>query len=50
MKGRKNKVVGSVKEVAGKVTGNRSMERKGRIQKNLGKGEAAYGDLKKDVS
>ena len=40
---------GKVKEVTGKVLGDKSMEVEGNIQKNVGKAQAGYGDLKKDI-
>ena len=49
VKGRVKEVEGKVKEVAGKLTGNERLEAKGRIEKNVGKAQAAYGDVKKDV-
>jgi len=49
IKGRANEAKGSLKEVAGKVSGNKSTEVKGKIEKQGGKAEAAYGDLKSDI-
>jgi len=49
VKGRVNEAKGTIKEVAGKLVGNESMEAKGKVQKNLGKAQAKFGDVKKDV-
>ena len=49
VEGRADQVKGKVKEAAGKVTGNESLERKGKGQNLRGKTEAAYGDAKRDV-
>ena len=40
---------GNIKEAAGKLVGNEKMQVKGKIQKNLGKAQAKFGDVKKDV-
>ena len=37
---------GKIKEVTGKLIGNKALEEKGKIQKNIGKVKAACGDLK----
>ncbi len=49
VKGRVEQAKGSVKEVAGKVVGNKNLEAEGKVDKVVGKTQAAYGDLKKDV-
>ena len=49
VKGRVNEVEGKVKEVAGKLVGNQNLEAKGKLQKDLGKAQARFGDVKKDV-
>lgn len=49
VKGRKNQAIGKVKEVAGKVTGNKTMEYKGKAEKLGGKTQAGYGDLKQEA-
>ena len=49
VKGRVNEAEGKIKEVAGKLVGNENLEAKGKVQKNLGKAQARYGDVKKDV-
>ena len=37
---------GKIKEITGKIIGNKELEEKGNIQKNIGKVKAACGDLK----
>jgi uncharacterized protein YjbJ (UPF0337 family) len=49
VKGRADEAKGKVKEVTGKVLGNKRMETEGKVEKQSGKTEAAYGDLKRDV-
>jgi uncharacterized protein YjbJ (UPF0337 family) len=49
IKGRVEEGKGTVKEAAGKLVGNETLEAKGNIQKNLGKVEAKVGDIKQDV-
>jgi uncharacterized protein YjbJ (UPF0337 family) len=49
IKGRVEEVKGSIKEAAGKVVGNTTLEAKGNIQKNLGKVQAKAGDIKRDL-
>lgn len=49
VKGRVRVVKGAVKQVAGKLVGSKKLQAKGRIQKNLGRVQAKYGDLKKKV-
>jgi len=41
---------GKVKEMAGKLVGNEKLEAKGKVQKVLGKAQAKFGDVKRDVS
>jgi uncharacterized protein YjbJ (UPF0337 family) len=50
VKGRAEQAVGKVKEVAGKTTGNKTLEEKGRLDEAAGKIRANYGDLKSEVS
>jgi len=38
-------VLGAIKEAVGKAAGNVAMTTEGKIQKNLGKAQAGYGDL-----
>lgn len=49
VKGRVKSVKGTVKQVTGKLVGSKRLQAKGSIQKNLGKVQAKYGDLKKKV-
>jgi uncharacterized protein YjbJ (UPF0337 family) len=49
VKGKTNEAKGKIKEVAGNLVGNEKLEEKGRIQKNLGKAQAKYGDIKDAV-
>lgn len=49
VEGRVEEVKGSIKEVAGKVVGDTTLEAKGNIQKNLGKVQAKVGDIKRDL-
>lgn len=50
VKGRTKAAVGTVKEVAGKVVGNESLNIEGKVQKEAGKVQAGYGDLKEDIN
>jgi uncharacterized protein YjbJ (UPF0337 family) len=47
--GRVKEAEGKIKEVAGALVGNKKMEVKGKVKKNLGKAQAKYGDIKQDV-
>ena len=49
VKGRTEEAKGKIKEIAGDLVGNEKLEAKGKIQKNLGKAQAKFGDVKKDV-
>jgi len=49
VKGRVKSVKGTVKQVTGKLVGSKRLQAKGNIQKNLGKVQAKYGDLKEKV-
>jgi uncharacterized protein YjbJ (UPF0337 family) len=46
--GRLEEATGKVKEVIGKVVGNKDLEVKGNVQKNVGAVKAAVGDAKED--
>jgi uncharacterized protein YjbJ (UPF0337 family) len=50
VKGRVEEAKGSVKEATGKLVGDKTLEAKGNIQKNLGKVQAKAGDLKQDAN
>ncbi len=47
--GRMEQTKGKVKEVTGKIIGDKQMELEGNVQKNVGKVQSGYGDLKKDI-
>ena len=49
IKGRVEEAKGTVKVAAGKLVGNETLEAKGNIQKNRGKVQAKFGDVKQDV-
>jgi uncharacterized protein YjbJ (UPF0337 family) len=49
VKGRVKEAEGKIKEIAGKLVGNDSLEAKGKVQKVLGKAQAKFGDVKQDV-
>jgi uncharacterized protein YjbJ (UPF0337 family) len=49
IKGRVKEAEGKIKEVSGALVGNKKLEAKGKVQKNLGKAQAKYGDIKRDV-
>jgi len=49
VKGRIKETEGKAKQVAGNIVGNKRLEEKGVMQKNLGKVQAAYGDAKDDL-
>ncbi len=50
VKGAVSTAKGSVKEVAGKVAGNRELEAKGKVQKVQGKARGVLGDAADAVS
>jgi uncharacterized protein YjbJ (UPF0337 family) len=49
VKGAMDKAKGSVKEAAGKVTGDRKMQAEGKLDKAKGNARAAVGDVKDAV-
>jgi len=49
VKGRMKEAEGKIKEVAGKAVGNKTLEDKGKVQNAVGKAQAGYGDLKRDL-
>jgi uncharacterized protein YjbJ (UPF0337 family) len=49
VKGRADKAKGTIKQAAGKVTGNKTLEQKGAVQKTGGKAQTAYGDAKSKI-
>ena len=50
VKGRVEQVKGVVKEVAGKATGNKSLEVKGKLDKLSGQIQSGHGDAKQKVA
>jgi len=49
VRGRVKEAKGKIREVVGKLMGNRTLEAKGKVQKKLGAAQAKYGDVKQDV-
>ncbi|RFC64050.1 CsbD family protein [Fulvimarina endophytica] len=49
IEGKKDEIVGSVKEAIGKVTGNERVEAEGAAQKNKGKVQEKVGEAKDSV-
>jgi uncharacterized protein YjbJ (UPF0337 family) len=49
LQGRTEEAKGTIKEVAGKLVGDGTLEAKGNLQKNLGKVQEKVGDIKQDV-
>ncbi len=49
VKGRAEEAKGAVKEVVGRAVGNKDLELKGNIEKNIGKVQAAGGDAKQSI-
>lgn len=49
IKGHIEEVKGIVKEVAGNIVGNQSLEAEGSAQKTVGKVQAGLGDIKSDL-
>lgn len=49
LKGRFNKTIGQVKEIVGQLTEDKKLEVQGKIQKNIGKRQAEFGDLNNDL-
>ena len=47
-KGNARKAEGKIKEVAGKVTDDKSLELKGKLEQQVGKVQISYGDAKQD--
>jgi uncharacterized protein YjbJ (UPF0337 family) len=49
VEGRVDEAKGKAKEITGKVLDDKGMEVKGNVQKNVGKAQSGFGDLKKDI-
>ena len=47
--GRLDQAQGKVKEVVGNAIGNKTLEVKGKVQKNIGAAQASIGDAKHDI-
>ena len=47
--GRIDQATGKVKEIAGKITGNKSLEQKGKLQNIGGHVQASLGNLQDDI-
>ncbi len=50
VQGRVEEAKGTIKEVAGKLLDDKTLEIKGNIQKNLGKTQTKLGDLEEEVN
>ncbi len=48
--GRTEEAKGTVKEVIGKVVGDKDLEAEGNIQKNIGKVQATVGDVVENIT
>jgi uncharacterized protein YjbJ (UPF0337 family) len=48
--GRADQAKGKVKEVVGNAVGNKDLEAKGNVQKNLGKVQATVGDAEQSIA
>lgn len=49
VKGRVTEASGKIKEAFGKMIGNKQTQVAGTLKKDLGKTQAAYGDVKADI-
>jgi uncharacterized protein YjbJ (UPF0337 family) len=49
VKGRVEEAKGAIKEATGKVMDDKTLEAKGNIEKNLGKVQAKFGDVKQGL-
>lgn len=49
LSGRLEEMQGSIKQVTGKLVGDKTLEAKGIIQKDLGQVQESLGDAKQDV-
>ena len=47
--GRTREANGTVKEAVGKLLGNEKLRAKGKAQKIIGKAQAKFGDVKRDI-
>ncbi|MBL0121704.1 MAG: CsbD family protein [Betaproteobacteria bacterium] len=49
IQGRQKEAAGKIKEVVGKIVGDKEIEAKGIVKNTVGKAQASYGDLKAKV-
>ncbi len=49
VKGRVEEVKGTIKEATGKLVGDKTLEAKGNIEKNLGKVQSKLGNVKQGI-
>ena len=49
IKGQANEVDGKIKEVTGKVVGDKELEVKGSVQGSVGQTQRKFGDVKQDA-
>jgi uncharacterized protein YjbJ (UPF0337 family) len=49
-KGRIEAAKGKAQETIGKISGDKNLENKGRIQKDLGRARAAYGNEQENIN
>jgi uncharacterized protein YjbJ (UPF0337 family) len=49
VEGRADEAKGKIKEVVGRVVGNKNLQARGKFQKNLGAVQASVGDVKEDI-
>jgi len=49
VKGRAKQAEGQTKKTLGKVTGNKSLEERGKLQKGIGKAQSDIGDLRENL-
>ncbi|RQO35884.1 CsbD family protein [Herminiimonas sp. KBW02] len=40
---------GAIKEMTGKIIGNKTLEEKGKLEKHAGKVQESYGDMKSNI-
>ncbi len=49
VQGRAEEAKGKIKEAAGVILDDASLEQKGNLEKNIGKAKSGFGDLKQDL-
>ena len=50
VKGRIEEAKGTVKEIAGKVSGKDSLKLEGKLQREAGRAQAGFSDIKNDIN